>query len=62
MWYWLSFYWIAIDKYQIIPEESVFIDDRADNVEMAASFGIHAIQFKNKEQVMEELKKLDVTI
>ena len=55
-------YKILLDKYQIIPEESVFMDDRADNVEMAASFGIHAIQFKNKEQVMEELKKLDVTI
>lgn len=55
-------YRILLDKYQIIPEESVFMDDRADNVEIAASFGIHAIQFKNREQAMEELKALGVKI
>lgn len=55
-------YKILLDKYQIIPEESVFMDDRADNVETAASFGIHAIVFKNKEQAMEELRKLNVKI
>lgn len=55
-------YQILLDRYQIVPEESVFIDDRADNAEMAASFGIHAIPFKNQEQAVEELRKLGVRI
>jgi putative hydrolase of the HAD superfamily len=55
-------YRILLDKYQLVPEECVFMDDRADNAETAASFGIHAVQFKTREQVMEELERLGVRI
>lgn len=55
-------YQILLERYKIKPEESIFIDDRADNLEMAAAFGIHTIQFKNQQQTIEELEKLGVKI
>lgn len=55
-------YQMLLEKYQIVPKESVFMDDREDNAQAAAAFGIHAIQFKSREQAMEELKMLGVCV
>ncbi|MBI2445229.1 HAD family phosphatase [Candidatus Micrarchaeota archaeon] len=40
------------------PEDTVFLDDTAENVEAAKKLGIQGIVFKNAKQAEEELKKL----
>lgn len=42
--------------------EAVFIDDRESNCEGARVAGLHAIHFKNLEQLKRDLKKLNVNI
>lgn len=53
-------YQILIERYHLVPEECVFLDDRKDNCEAAEKLGIHAIRFTTKENAIEELKKLGV--
>ena len=40
------------------PEDSVFIDDLIENIEVARSLGMHGIHFQSPDQVETELKKL----
>lgn len=47
-------YKILLEKYDLIPEETVFFDDRLDNIESAIKLGIHGITFTT----LEEAKKL----
>lgn len=49
-----------LKKFELKPEECVFLDDNARNVEAARKMGIHAIQFTTKEEAVKELKKLGV--
>lgn len=51
-------YDILLEKYSLVPEECVFLDDREDNIAMAKSFGIHGIVFKNYEQAKRDLDEL----
>lgn len=44
--------------YGLKPEESVFLDDSAANIETARRLGMHGILVKSQEQAMEELQKL----
>ncbi len=44
--------------YDLKPEECVFLDDRADNLEAAAALGFHTVRFQNYEQAKAELEKL----
>ena len=53
-------YRLAIEITQINPEECCFIDDRALNLECAASLGMKTIQMQNVDQLREELGKLGV--
>lgn len=53
-------YQTLINTYQIIPEESVFLDDLAHNIEGAKQHGIHGIQFVTAEQAIQQLKALNV--
>lgn len=55
-------YRIALEKLQVKPEESVFIDDKPINIELARKIGINGIIFNNIEQVKEELSMLSVNI
>ena len=43
-------------------DEVIFIDDMQINAEAASELGIHGITFKNKEQLVEELKKLEIKV
>ena len=45
------------NRYDIKPEQAVFIDDNAANIEGAKTFGLNAIHFLNYEQAKEELNK-----
>lgn len=49
-------YELLFEKYGLVPEECVFIDDRADNVEAAKNMGMKGIVFGNIEQVQKELE------
>lgn len=54
-------YELLINRYNLTPEECVFMDDTLVNVEAAKKVGIHAIHFRNKEQAEKELHDLGVT-
>ena len=47
-----------LEKYQLKPEETVFLDDTPINIEMAKKLGIHGIIYKDLEQGKEELNKI----
>lgn len=53
-------YRLLIDRYDLIPEECVFLDDTQVNLDAAQKFGIHTILFRNQAQAIEELRKLGV--
>lgn len=55
-------YEIIIKKYNLVPEECVFIDDRRENIEEAIKAGMYGIVFTNKEQAEMELQKLGVNL
>jgi len=43
---------------EVMPEETILVDDQLDNVEAANQFGIHGIRFHNSEQAMQEVLSL----
>ncbi|MBD5445606.1 MAG: HAD family phosphatase [Lachnospiraceae bacterium] len=53
-------YKLLIDRYDLNPDECVFMDDTEKNLKGAEAFGIHTILFRNKSQAEDELKKLGV--
>ena len=46
------------DTYSLLPSESVFFDDLAENIEAAENYGIHGIQFIGYEDAKAKLEKL----
>lgn len=54
-----AIYQALCEKCNLIPEESLFVDDNAANIESAKKFGLHAIRFEGYEksygEVMEYL-------
>lgn len=57
-----AIYRLALSITQRRGEESVFVDDRALNLECARELGMRTIQFKNAAQLEAELKELGVEI
>lgn len=53
-------YQILLDRYDLIAEKSVFIDDNNDNIRAAQSMGFYAILFKSPEQLRSELIELNL--
>ncbi|NBV42676.1 HAD family hydrolase, partial [bacterium] len=51
-----------IGHYNLTPQETVFIDDRPENIEAAAMFGINGILFQDPAQVRRELIKLGILL
>ena len=52
-------YRLLLERYGLEAQESVFIDDLAENVESAVSQGMHGIVFESKEQAVSELRRLE---
>ncbi len=57
-----AIYALLISRFDLVPGESVFLDDSRKNVEGARAAGIHGILFQTKEQAEEDLRKLGVQI
>jgi putative hydrolase of the HAD superfamily len=55
-----AIYLLLMERYQLVAEECVFIDDRLDNCEAARKLGMQAICFETKEQAEAELNKMGV--
>jgi len=53
-------YELLLERYDLKPEECVFLDDTQKNIDGARAVGIHGILFQDREQAVEELKKLGV--
>lgn len=51
-------YEALIEKYDLVPEECVFLDDREDNVEAAKKKGFHGIVAEGYEQASEALNNI----
>ena len=51
-------YEALIEKYDLVPEECVFLDDRPDNVEAAKKKGFHGIVAEGYEQASEALNNI----
>lgn len=49
---------LLLDRYNLRPEETVFFDDKIENIIAARELGIHGILFKNAEQAEQDLKLL----
>ena len=49
-------YKVLLERYGLMPDECVFINDCLQNIEGAARVGIHGIHFKNITQVKKVLK------
>lgn len=55
-----AIYQLLMEKYNLVAEESVFLDDTPANIKAAEAQGIHGIHFVTKEQAEEELRALGV--
>ena len=53
---------ITLQKLEVWPEETVFIDDGENNIKKAQECGLYGIVFKSVDQIRSELKKLDIKI
>ncbi len=51
-------YRVLMDRYHLIPEECIFIDDDARNVQAALKLGMTGLQFTEKEETMQVLNQL----
>ena len=48
-------YELLCERFEIVPETAVFLDDTMRNIEAAKEFGLHGIHFKTYEQAKAEL-------
>jgi 2-haloacid dehalogenase len=55
-----EFYKLLLDRYDLKPDDVIFIDDNLRNVKAAEAIGIHSIPFRSAQQLHEDLKKLGV--
>lgn len=55
-------YDIILDRYQIIPEKAIFIDDNLENVETATKIGLNGIHFKNADQLRQHLIAMGIEL
>jgi epoxide hydrolase-like predicted phosphatase len=53
-----AFYRWILERLDVLPEESVFIDDKLTNIEAARALHMSGIHFQNRGQVLQDLQKL----
>ena len=55
-----EFYHRLLNRYQVNPQEALFIDDSLRNVKAAEALGIKSIHFQSPEQLNESLNSLNL--
>jgi len=55
-----EFYHVLLDRFNVLPEEALFIDDNFRNIQAAEKIGIHTIHFISPQQLKEELENLNL--
>ncbi len=55
-------YEIALERLNVTPHETIFIDDRADFIAGAERLGIRTILFKDHEQVKQDLASFAISL
>ena len=55
-------YHCLLERYALQPEESLFIDDNADNVAAAQAVGMHSVRFSDAETLVQQLKEMDIVL
>jgi 2-haloacid dehalogenase len=55
-----EFYKVLLDRFGVLPHETLFIDDNLRNIKAAEELGIRSIRFENPEQLKKELLVLKV--
>ena len=53
-------YALLLERYNLVPDECVFMDDLEENIKGAADAGIHTILFKSEMQAKNELRNMGV--
>lgn len=53
-------YQLLFDRYNVKPEESIFIDDNEKNIIAARALGLHAIHFNSPSQLKSELEIIGI--
>ena len=53
----LAIYELAIKRFDLIPQECVFIDDKIENVEAAKKLNFHIIHLTNPKSIEVDIKK-----
>ncbi|MGC1204541.1 MAG: HAD family phosphatase [Flavobacteriaceae bacterium] len=53
-------YKITLKRFNIKPEQAVFIDDNLRNIEAANKLNINGIHFKNPEELLKDLKTFNI--
>jgi epoxide hydrolase-like predicted phosphatase len=53
-----SIYQESLRGLSVLPEEAVFIDDFAHNIESARKIGMNAILFSNRPQILREIREM----
>lgn len=55
-----EFYHLLLNRYQLQPNEVLFIDDNLRNIRAAEEIGIHSIHFHSPQQLRERLEELAI--
>ncbi|MFN2362914.1 MAG: HAD family hydrolase [Halarsenatibacteraceae bacterium] len=55
-------YQLLLDKFELEPVETLFIDDSKENLVTAEKFGIKTIHYRSPEQLQREIKHLNLLI
>lgn len=53
-----AIYRLLLERYELEPEESIFLDDTGENIKTANELGIHGIVFENKEQALRDMEQI----
>ena len=57
-----EFYNRLLTRYNVKPQEAIFIDDSMRNIKAARELGINSVHFENPQQVKQELKNYGVLV
>jgi 2-haloacid dehalogenase len=57
-----AIYRLALERFGLLADEAVFVDDRLDNVEGAKAVGMHALLFTDADTLRRDLADLGVIV